>query len=81
MPIRELSAYAAQLVPLEAHESLLAAERLAVGTGAMQERDRRAVVSRWQRALGPARRIAKPDAATLPSLTRAAGIAFRTVRP
>lgn len=50
MPPALLNAYIAALPRLTAEESLLAAERVAVGTGSLRRGQARRVAQAWQRA-------------------------------
>jgi hypothetical protein len=64
---------------LRAEESMLMAERLAVGTGHARADKRRKIVRRWQRDLeGPLvrRRAPRPDVKTLQQM----GIGVRVTR-
>ena len=49
MPTPLLNAYSAQLPRLRAEESLLAAERTAVGTGSLKKGEGRRILAGWQR--------------------------------
>lgn len=50
MPVPLLQAYLAMLPRLEAEESLVAAERIAVGTGSMTKDGRDQVIDAWRTA-------------------------------
>jgi hypothetical protein len=52
MPTPLLNAYAEQLPRLSAEESLLAANRIAVGTGSLRKGEGRRIAAGWQRAMG-----------------------------
>jgi hypothetical protein len=75
VPRRVLRIFAAMIPRLTAEESLLAAERIAVGVGRLPRHDARALVSRWQRAARAGRERAQP---ITPVLLAASGI--RVVR-
>jgi len=55
MPTPVLNAYAEQLPRLSAEESLLAANRIAVGSGTLKKGEGRRIASSWQRLVGEQR--------------------------
>lgn len=79
MPIPLLQAHLTMLPRLEAEESIVAAERMAVGSGSMKPAPRRDVVAGWRRAakVDAARRATDPEGHR--ALAAAAGIGVRVV--
>ena len=59
MPTPILNAYAEQLPRLTAEESLLAANRTAVGTGSLKKGEGRRVAASWQRLAGEHRAVVR----------------------
>lgn len=60
MPVPLLNAYVAELPRISAHESLLEAQRVAVGSGRMKRSERRRIVGSWQRLSDQARPALRP---------------------
>jgi hypothetical protein len=59
MPTPILNAYAEQLPRLSAEESLLFANRIAVGTGSLNKGEGRRIASGWQRIAGEHRAVVR----------------------
>lgn len=60
MPTPILNAYAEQLPRLSAEESLLSANRIAVGTGSLKKGEGRRVVAGWSRQVDDRRSVVRP---------------------
>lgn len=80
MPIPLLRAHLAMLPRLEAEESLVAAERLAVGTASLKADARRRVIDDWAKVARPVAVQRPTDPAARRALAAAAGIGMRVVR-
>ena len=61
MPTELLNEYAANLPRLTAEESLLAAERMAVGSGTLKKGKGRQIAEQWRRATGQTRHVLRPS--------------------
>lgn len=61
MPTAMLTAYAEQLPRISAEESLLFAERVAVGTGSLKKGEGRRVASRWTKLADQRRPVFRPS--------------------
>lgn len=78
MPTSVLNAYAEQLPRLSAEESLLAAQRVAVGSGSLKKGEGRRVAAGWERTAGQARPVLRPKGrAEYEAHMAAAGIAVK----
>lgn len=80
MPIPLLRAHLAMLPRLEAEESLVTVERLAVGTGSLKTAVRSRILDSWAKAARPLAVQRPTDPATRRALAAAAGIGVRVVR-
>jgi hypothetical protein len=79
MPTRELEPFVAMRPRIEARRAVAAAEQIAVGTGRLKEADHSATLARWREAIAAGASVTRPDAPTLATAARSAGIGFRTV--
>ena len=60
MPTPLLNQYTANLPRLTAEESLLMAERVAVGSGSLKKGKGRQIAGQWHRATGQTRHVLRP---------------------
>lgn len=82
MPVPLLSAYIDNLPRLTAEESLVAAERIAVGTGSLRKGQGKQIAGQWQRATGQTRQVLKPSSKEAYRAQMAmAGIGVKLVKP
>lgn len=78
MPTPLLDAYASQVTPLHAEESLSAAERIAVGTGSLRKGMGRRIADGWSRQVDRERPKLRPQSkAEYLAHAAAAGVAVR----
>lgn len=81
MPTLLLNAYATRLPRLSAEESLMAAQRIAVGTGSLQKGDGRRIAEGWQRMAAQHRPVVRPtDEAMYAAQMAGLGIGVRKVK-
>lgn len=81
MPTPLLNAYAAGLPRLAAEESLMAAQRIAVGTGSLKKGEGRRIAEGWQRMADHHRPLVKPaDEAMYRAQMAGLGIGVRKVK-
>ena len=82
MPVPLLSAYIESLSRLTAEESLVAAERVAVGTGSLKRGQGKQIAGQWSRATGQTRHVLRPSSKEAYRAQMAmAGIAVKAVKP
>lgn len=81
MPTLLLNAYAANLPRLAAEESLIAAQRVAVGTGSLKKGEGRRIAEDWQRLTAHRRPVVRPkDEAMYRAQIAGMGIGVRKVK-
>ena len=82
MPVPLLNQYVEALPSLTAEESLVAAERVAVGSGSLKKGLGKQIAGQWQRQTGRTRHVLKPSTKEAYRAQMAiAGIGVKMVKP
>ena len=82
MPVPLLNAYAENLSRLTAEESLVAAERVAVGTGSLKKGQGKRIAGQWSRRADQTRHVLKPSSKEAYAAQMAmSGIGVKFVKP